>query len=122
MSGFLYFMAEIKLSTITNHTLYLLWVFIMRALSFVFACACVHMFIYTTCSMSVYVAAAFLFGELFHVVRNEIRPTPCSLLSGFYLGSRLAQVISFLWSLVRRGSARSTSTASCVDERERDGL
>lgn len=62
MSGFLCFMVEIKLSTIRNHTLYLLWVFI---LSFVFV---------YTCCMSVYVHGCRIsVGELFHVLRNEIR-------------------------------------------------
>lgn len=36
-------------------------------------------------------------GELFHAAHNKIRPTPCSLLSGFYRSNRLVQVISFLW-------------------------
>lgn len=81
-----------------SHT-YLFGVFICTLSS---AFACIYTFVYS-CSMSAcghFHAVCRSDGELFHVVCNEIRPTPCSLLSGLYLSNRLAQVISFLRRLV----------------------
>lgn len=84
-------------------------------------CVCMHLHLYVCLHMSVlcgcFHVVCVSVGELFHVVHNEIRPTPCSLLSGLYLSNRLVQVISFLWILVRWGSARSTNTVSCRRER-----
>lgn len=122
LNFFLYFIVQIKLFAIRNHTPFIFYGgFCMY--SFLFAYACIHMRVYSF-NMSVYICLCFnavhvSLGELFHVVHNEIRPTPCSLLSGFYLSNRLVQVISFLWRLVPRGSAQSTSTTLCRWERER---
>ena len=63
MSGFLCFMVEIKLSTIRNHTLYLLWFFIYSPLCLFTRVACLRM-----CT-----AAVFQLASYFHVLRNEIR-------------------------------------------------
>lgn len=96
----LYFRVEINLSGTRNHTLTLIFSGFSYALSP--ALVCVHMFV-CSCSVSAcghFHAVCRSDGELFHVVRNEIRPTPCSLLSGLYLSNRLAQVISFLQRLV----------------------
>ena len=92
--------------------------FFVCTLSFLFAHACVHICLHMqhACVYGRFNALCVSVGQVFHVEHNEIRPTPRSLLSGLYLSSRLAQVISFLWRLVRRGSAQSTMSCRWGEE------
>lgn len=71
------------------------------------------------CVCGCFDAACLSDGEPFHVVHNEIRPTPCSLLSGLYLSHRLVQVISFLWRLVS-ARVRSEHERSVMSTREEE--
>lgn len=104
-------MFEMKLSTII--TLFILRGLLCALSPFVFAC--VGMFVY---SRGCFNAACRTAGELFHAEHNEIRPTPCSLPSGFYQSNRLAQVISFHRRWV---SARGQIGVYCrVEERGSD--
>lgn len=111
MSGFLRF-------TVRNHTLFIFCGFV-----YVLSPLCLHVralvCLFTRVACLCVCGCCFSVGELFHVASNEIRSTPCSLLSGLYLSNRLVQVISFLWRLVRLGSAQSTRTTSCRREGKR---
>lgn len=116
MSGFLYFIVQIKLSSIGNHTL-----FIFYGISHALCPVCLRWYV----CLHMYVPGCFnvvcvSVGELFHAVHNEIRPTPCSLLSGLYLSNRLAQVISLLWRLVSAKVQLRARAQRHVDERGRD--